>query len=514
VVQVRKFVLDLLFSERNHYCMFCEMSGDCELQNLGYRYGLDHWAYPTYTKRFPVDATRETFLMDHNRCILCRRCARACSELVANHTLGVRQRGAASMIHADMDVPFGESSCVSCGTCLQVCPTGALVDKRSAFMGRSTQTEQVQSTCNQCSVGCGIQVVTRGGNVLRVDGNWDADVNGGLLCQKGRFAPLYDQRRRITDPMVRRNGQLEAVGWDEAVQAVATQVAGTDPKKLAVLASTEATNEALYLLSRIFRQELGASNVGLLNDAVTRLSKPHGSLADIVTSDVILMVGVDPVDNQPVVSFLIKRAVDKGARLIVVDGADNKLAPFAHLSLGMADLDQALGIVERAENALVIYGSGLTAQAARKLEGLDRAAFLALEPGANTRAAAAYGLSNGFKPTSIGTAYLLVGEEDWAGETVLPADAGFVAVQACYQSPLTERADVVLPMATWSERAGSLTNLEGRVLKAQAAVKPQGESRPDWQILSLLAEKLGKARPVSLDELSARAAEDLAAAAV
>src|SRR5512139_1443075 len=94
VVRARKFVLELIFSERNHFCMACEMSGGCELQNLGYRYKLDHWMYPTYTQRFPVGASPPHRLMDHNRCVLCRRCVRACAELVANHTLDLRLRGA------------------------------------------------------------------------------------------------------------------------------------------------------------------------------------------------------------------------------------------------------------------------------------------------------------------------------------------------------------------------------------------------------------------------------------
>ncbi len=509
VVQVRRFVLEMLFSERNHYCMYCEISGDCELQDLGYRYGLDHWAYPTYTKRFPVDATRDTFLMDHNRCILCRRCVRACSELVANHTLGMRQRGASSMIHADLDVPFGESSCIACGTCLQACPTGALIDKRSAFMGRDAQTEQITSTCSECSIGCGTKIVTRGGSVLRVDGDWDAEVNGGLLCQKGRFDLLYEKRQRITRPQVRRNGKLETVDWDEALHAVAERLASTEAQKLGVLASTQVTNEALYLLSRLFRGELKATNVGLLNDAVYRLSKPEGSLADIAESDVILAVGLDPVDEQPVASFFIKRTVDKGARLIVVDGADNKLAPFAHMRLEMAELDQAIAIAKRAEHATVIYGQGLPAQAATKLEKLGGATFIALEPGVNTRAAVAYGLNNGFKAAGIKVAYILVGEQDWDGHAVLATNPEFVVVQASYQSPLTEQADVVLPMAIWSERPGSLTNTEGRVQKANQAVKPQGEARPDWQILAGLVEKLGKGPAMSLDEVSARATQEL-----
>jgi formate dehydrogenase major subunit len=521
VVKVRKFVLDLLFSERNHYCMYCEMSGDCELQTLGYRYGLDHWVYPTYTKRFPVDATRETFLMDHNRCILCRRCVRACSELVANHTLGIRQRGASSMIHADLDVPFGESSCISCGTCLQVCPTGALIDKRSAFMGRDVQTEQIPSTCSQCSVGCGIKIVTRGGSVLRVEGDWDAAVNGGLLCQKGRFAPLYEKRQRVTTPLVRRSRdrQLEAVDWDEALQMVAGRLASAaraDAGKLGVLASTHATNEALYLLSQLFCQELKAANVGLLNRAVSRLAGPHGSLGDIARSDVILVVGADPVTDQPVASFAIKRSVDRGARLIVVDGTnapsggDNPLVPLAHTSLGMSELDQALDIVARADHALVVYGAGLTEKAARALETWDaaeqQATFIALEPGVNTRAAVAFGLNSEYNPSVAEVTYVLAGEEAWDGQET---GQGFVAVQASYVSPLTERADVVLPMAIWSERSGSLTNLEGRVQKASQAVKPEGEAKPDWEILSLLASAMGKKLPGSFDEISARAMQAL-----
>jgi NADH dehydrogenase/NADH:ubiquinone oxidoreductase subunit G len=517
VVKVRKFVLDLLFSERNHYCMYCEISGDCELQTLGYRYGLDHWVYPTYTKRFPVDATRETFLMDHNRCVLCRRCVRACSELVANHTLGMRQRGASSMIHADLDVPFGESSCISCGTCLQVCPTGALIDKRSAFMGRDVQAEHVASTCSQCSVGCGIKIVTRGGSVLRVEGDWDAAVNGGLLCQKGRFAPLYDKRQRVTTPLVRRspNGALEAASWDEALQMVAGQLASAaraGGSKLGVLASTQATNEALYLLSQLFRQELKAAHVGLLSGAVPRLAKPLGSLRDIAGSDVILVVGADPVTDQPVAAFAIKRAVDGGARLIVVDGTDapagweNPLAPLAHICLGMSELDQALDMAARAEHAAVVYGAGLTAEAARALETLPQATFVGLEPGVNTRAAVALGLNAAYDPSNAEVTYILAGEEAWDGRE---AGQGFVAVQASYVSPLTERADVVLPMAIWSERAGSLTDLEGHVQKASQAVKPAGEAKPDWEILSLLASTMGKKLPGSFDEISDRAVQAL-----
>jgi formate dehydrogenase major subunit len=126
----RQFVLSMLFSESNHICPFCPVSGgDCELQNSAYHEQMTHWPYlPAWTPS-AVDASAAHFILDPNRCILCRRCVRACDELVGNSTLGVAQRGAKTHLVADGDVPLGQSSCVGCGTCVQVCPTGALVRK-------------------------------------------------------------------------------------------------------------------------------------------------------------------------------------------------------------------------------------------------------------------------------------------------------------------------------------------------------------------------------------------------
>lgn len=512
VEKARRFVVELLFSERNHYCMFCEMSGDCELQNLGYLYGLDHWIYPTYTKAFPVDASRDTFLMDHNRCVLCRRCVRACDELVANHTLGARERGAKTMISADMNAPFGESSCISCGTCLQVCPTGALVDKRSAFMGRNLQTERIPSTCSQCSVGCGVEIVIRGGGILRVEGDWEAAPNGGLLCEKGRFAPLYDERERVTQPMVRRNGSLEAVGWDEALQAVAQRLSATPAGKVGVMTTTNATNEALYQIRTLFGQKMGVGKVGLLNGVLPRRLTPQGSLADLAEGDLIVVVGADPVADQPVASFLVKRTVDAGTRMILVGSPENALAPFAIMVLDDSEIVLAVEAAERAERPVVVYGPELSHKAAEALGRLERATFVALEPGVNTRAAVTFGLDHKFDPSTVTTLYVALGEQALdGGKGALAVPPGtFLIVQASYRSALTERADVVLPAAIWSERAGSLTNLEGRIRQACKAVEPKGAAKADWQIVALLTDKLGKGPAPSLAELTARASEQLA----
>jgi formate dehydrogenase major subunit len=508
----RRFVLDMLFSERNHYCMYCELSGNCELQDLGYRYGLDHWVYPTYLERFPVDASRDTFLMDHNRCVLCRRCVRACSELVANHTLGMRQRGAKTMISADLNVPFADSSCISCGTCLQVCPTGALLDKRSAYMdmGHRVQLERIKSSCSQCSVGCGIEIVTRGGNVVRVEGDWDASPNGGVLCHKGRFDPLHDQRVRITNPMVRRSGSLEAASWNTALATVATRLATTPANQVGVLTSVHATNEALWLASSLFHQGLGVHKTGLLDVTLKRLPGRHGALDQIPAADLLLVVGANPVEEQPVVSFLVKRAVDQGVRLILVDGLQNPLAPFAHMTLEKTGIGQAIQVARRAEAPVVLYGSAADKTAHAALAQLEHATFVALDLEVNSRAAVAHGLDSGFDGSNAQVVYTLLGDQTGNGRGLeqVPASA-FLVVQASYRSPWTDRADVVLPTAIWSERSGTFVNLEGSVCQVRQAVEPAGEAKADWEILSLLAQELGKGPGATLEELSTLAAQGL-----
>jgi formate dehydrogenase major subunit len=513
VVSARKLILDMLFSERNHFCPFCEISGDCELQNLGYRYGIDHWVYPTYTKAFPLDATRKYFVMEQNRCVLCQRCARACGELVANHTLGLRERGAETMIHADANLPFGESTCISCGTCLQVCPTGSLVDRRSSFMGRGDQTERIKSICNKCSVGCGMQIVTRGGNILRIEGDWDTSVNGGLLCKRGRFDPLFDERTRITQPMIRRKGKLEPASWNDALKAIAKRLDDTEAKEIALLVSGDATNEALYLAGRLFQKELRSKNVGLISGAAPEwIGRKPGTFADLIGSDMLLLVGANPVKDQPVASFRIKRLVDKGMRLVVVDDGENGLAPFAETTLKLADIGKAIEIANTVDSVTVLYGTGLTEKAAKTLEKLGKKArFVALEPGVNTRAAVSFGMNNGFKAAAAKVLYVLLGEQAWDGGELLKkaGEDAFIVVQASYASTLADRADVVLPAAIWSERSGSLTNTEGCIQMANRAVGPEGEAKPDWEILALLADKLGKKLGASFDDISARAAKEL-----
>jgi len=392
-------------------------------------------------------------------------------------------------------------------------------------MGRNVQAERIQSTCSQCSVGCGMEIVARGGSVLRVEGKWDAIPNGGLLCKKGRFDPLYDERERVTQPMVRKNGSLKAVSWDDALTFAALRLGSG---RVGVLTSTNATNEALYVLKQVFLKGARKASIGLLDGAAPAPLRPEGKLTDIAHADLILVVGANPVVDQPVASYLIKRAADAGVPLVVVDGEENGLIPFASRVLALDEIAQAVDLAARAMHPMVVYGpaespsrwsgigdrflcGGPPSKAIRALQELGAATFVALVPGVNTRAAVALGLSQGFDVGQVDTLYLLLGEEVWDGEGTMEevAPGTCAIVQASYASPWTERAEVVLPMAIWSERSGSLTNLDGMVLSAKQAVDAEGEALPDWQILSQLAGKLGAKVAPSLEELTALATEEL-----
>src|SRR5919109_1454074 len=189
----RKFILSMLFSERNHFCPFCQVSGgDCELQNAAYDEEMTYWPIQPGWNNFVVDTSHPYFVLDNNRCILCRRCVRACAEMAGNFTLSVAERGAKSTIVADTDIPLGESTCIKCGSCVQ-----------------------------GCSVGCSIKIMVRDNRIVRIEGDWEGAVNHGVLCEHGRYDPITESRKRLTAPLMRKNGKLELVSWNEALKAVA-----------------------------------------------------------------------------------------------------------------------------------------------------------------------------------------------------------------------------------------------------------------------------------------------------
>jgi formate dehydrogenase major subunit len=352
----RKFILSMLFSERNHFCPFCQVSGgDCELQNAAYAEEMTHWPIQPGWNNFVVDTSHPYFVLDNNRCILCRRCVRACAEIAGNFTLSVAERGAKSMVVADTDVPLGESTCIKCGSCVQVCPTGALIDKTSAYQMHDKDLTEVKSICRGCSVGCSIRLMVRDNRIVRIEGDWDGSVNHGVLCEHGRYDAVNDSRKRITTPLMKKNGKLEPVPWNEALKAVADQLRPLSGQKdgVAAIVSTKLPAETLTAFKDLFagNELVTTTEEGLPTASVSKFAEKQGSfegkLNVLCNADTVLCIGADAGRTHMVAGFMFKRNMPKGTRLINIDPEENELDDLANLSLkpkAGSDLALILGL--------------------------------------------------------------------------------------------------------------------------------------------------------------------------
>ncbi|NLG73536.1 MAG: molybdopterin-dependent oxidoreductase [Chloroflexi bacterium] len=546
VTRARQFVLDLIFSERNHFCMYCQKTGgDCELQNAAYELDMTHWPLQPGWSPFPVDASNPYFVFDHNRCILCRRCVRACAELVGVSTLGVENRGASSMVVADYGLPIGESTCVSCGVCVQICPTGALIDRTSAYLGKEVTASRVADICLGCSLGCGIELLVHEDRVLRVDGDWSAPVSGGVICERGRYHSLTDEHERLHTPLVRRNGRLTPTGWEDALEEVARRLRplrGAGQNGVAALASTRLPAEALNAFAQLFREALG-SPVVTSSEEDRFLPGPFerldNRLLDLEEAGCVLALQADLFASHPSAGFYLRRGLSAGGKLVLIDAQENSMAEVADVyarpqpgseaaliqgilqaaaELGLLDSDLApsagsLSGVSRttgvsaetiaaaarhiapAHNLLIVFGSGLgdeTAQALRTLAEIFEAKLFSPLGGANSRAAQQYCLKQPFTPAGCQAVYIALGDDQPAPDLLERVrDVPFLAVQASYASPLTEAADVVLPVETWTEQEGHYLNLEGRLQKTARATTAPAGVRSNLEVLDALAQAVG-----------------------
>ena len=295
-----------------------------------------------------VDDSHTYIRSDMSRCINCYTCVRICADVQGQFVWHVVGRGEDSQIVPDSFGAFADSTCVSCGACSDACPTGALEDK--SVIERGFPTEWTRTTCPYCGTGCEMSVGTREDRVIQVRPVMDAPVNSGHLCVKGRYAfDFIDAEDRITEPMIRKNGEWRVVSWDEAIQYTANklkQIIGENGKEaIAVLGSARATNEENYLAQKFTRVVLGTNNVDCCarvchtpSAAAMKMMIGTGAMTnsfdDIERARTILLCGANPSENHPIPGARIKQAVLKqGTRLIVVDPRKTELAAMADVHL-------------------------------------------------------------------------------------------------------------------------------------------------------------------------------------
>ena len=268
VEEARRFVLELILSDHPLDCMTCEQAGNCELQDLAYEYGIQQTRFPGVQHEYEVDDSNPFYVRDYNKCVLCRRCVRACAEFNGVEAIGVIQRGFESKIGAPFDGLMQDSVCEFCGMCVEVCPTGALVPRMRQHQGRSWEFTKVATTCPYCGVGCQFYLNVKDGRIVDVTSKWNAPANHGWTCVKGRFGwDFVHHPDRLTTPMVRREkgGELEEVSWEEALDFVATRFNDIrekhGPGALGALSSAKCTNEENYVVQKFARGVMGTNNV-------------------------------------------------------------------------------------------------------------------------------------------------------------------------------------------------------------------------------------------------------------
>ena len=333
----RRFLVDLLLSEHDCDCVVCESSGDCELQELAYRYGLDSRSRvfaPRRRELPPRDDSSPVLVYDPSKCIVCARCIKGCDEVQGKGVLSYAYRGQETTVAAGLG-HWGTSECDGCGECVQLCPTGAVLEKLPGRPPRSWEVTKAQTTCSYCGVGCQLEMWVKKDEIVKVRGA-EAVPNFGSTCVKGRFGHTFIQKEdRLTYPLVRRNGTLERASWDEALTEVVSRLTkireARGPDAIAGFASAKCTNEENYLFQKLMRAVIGTNNVDHCArlchaSTVAGLAAAFGSgamtnsIAELEHAECILVTGSNTTETHPVIANLIKQAVRyHGAKLIVVD---------------------------------------------------------------------------------------------------------------------------------------------------------------------------------------------------
>lgn len=312
-------------------CPICDKAGECQLQDLVVEHGVSDVEPPSPTSKFTEPYTRAFIKSWPQRCVLCLRCVHACTEIQGIGALSVTNGPDGPHIAYD------EKKCVQCGECIQLCPTGTLVEKRTTYRWRTWEVEKkVRTTCPYCGVGCQQWLHVKNGKVVKVSGVEGATPNDGRLCVKGRYGfDFIDHPDRLTVPLIKEGKGFRQASWDEALGLVAKRLRSirdtSGPDSLAFFSSARVTNEENYLMNKLARAVIGTNNIDHCArlchaSTVAGLAISFGSgamtnsIEELERSDVVLITGSNTSENHPVISTTIKRGVQSGkTKLIVVD---------------------------------------------------------------------------------------------------------------------------------------------------------------------------------------------------
>jgi len=353
IVKHRRNIVRLMIAEHPESCIVCSKGNRCQLRQVAANLGIgetDLYPMPNFK---PLEQANPFIIRDLSKCILCGKCIRADHELVVVGAIDYNLRGFESRPATAHELGLEQSNCTFCGTCVSLCPTGALSTKNTRFVG--SPASESDSICGFCGVGCNLSMGAVDEHIIEVNpAHRPQSVNGATLCVRGHFAhDFLNSSDRLVAPLLRKPGDndessLAPASWDEALEQVSGRLMDikhkNGPQSIAFLGSSKCSNEENYLFQKIARVFLGTNNVDnggyIFGQSLLKVfdEKTDGGyrvnrLADLAQADVILALGADPNHSVPVVSYYLKRAAHQGIPLIVVDPRQTELTNFASIWL-------------------------------------------------------------------------------------------------------------------------------------------------------------------------------------
>ena len=326
-----KSVTEYLLVHHPLDCPVCDKSGECELQDVTFKFGLSKNRMSSCRRNEPSVRDNPVLEFNHNRCILCGRCTRICEEVQGIAAIDFQKRGFNTIVGTSLEQAL---DCEFCGQCLSVCPVGAIQDRVFNFNARPWELKKTQTTCTYCSVGCTLYLNEKDQKVLRVTSEDEVGVNNGNLCSKGRFGfEFIHSGDRVTQPMIKKDGKLIPSTWDDALGLVSSKLKDVmknkGPDAIGGLGSEKSTNEENYLFQKFFRAVIGTNNI----DNMANMHAPYlnnlileacdndiisESYDDISNSDLIFIIGSDVKDELPVAGNIIRKAIKKNKSSLII----------------------------------------------------------------------------------------------------------------------------------------------------------------------------------------------------
>ncbi len=334
IVKARKMVLELLLLNHPLDCPVCDKSGDCDLQNLTYEYQVNSNRFTDEKFSHEIDYNNPLIERDMNRCVLCGKCARICDEIVSFGALTFIDRGIETKIGCEFDDGL---NCEFCGSCIAVCPVGSLLARPFKHKARFWAMTKHPTVCGYCGTGCNLTLGVKDNKVLTTIYDEEQGFHKGQLCVRGRFGYQFiSSEKRLTTPLIKKNGRLTESSWDEALELVAGRL--KDGSSVAALATPRLTNEELTLFKKLLVENVGTKNfdhaAGYAHSALTEgfarsfgTSASSASILDIQKSDLLFVIKTDAYETHPVVGFEINMGVkNNGIKLTILSDKRGKLS--------------------------------------------------------------------------------------------------------------------------------------------------------------------------------------------